>query len=79
MRIVMTPALAALASFVIPGLGQMLSGKFKRGLIFLVPVTILYLLYYKFPIVGLVIFVLVIYATYDAYKITKAKESLTTS
>ena len=39
-----SPTLAAILSFIVPGLGQLVSGRWRRGLLFLVPVLLLVLL-----------------------------------
>ena len=64
------PILAAVVSFIIPGIGQIIAGKTKRGLVFLAAEIIMFVLLF---IVGdIAIFlslILSIYAAYDAYQI----------
>ena len=67
------PIIAAILSFIIPGLGQIISCETKKGLIFLVAAIILYMLISIVgSIVGILSLVLSIYAAYDAYQLTSA-------
>ena len=71
------PILAAIISFIIPGIGQMYAGDIKRGLIFLVIAIILFLIRnFANPFIGLIFVVITIiyniYAAYDAYKLASA-------
>ena len=65
-------ALAAIASFLFPGLGQVYNGGFVRGLCFFIGTLIGYLI---FVIPGLAIWV---YGIYDAYKTANAMNTGTT-
>jgi TM2 domain-containing membrane protein YozV len=64
------PIIAAILSFIIPGLGQIVIGDTKKGLIFLVAAIILYVLVSLVTsFLGIVSLVLSIYAAYDAYQL----------
>ena len=68
------PIIAAIASFIIPGIGQMYAGDIKRGAIFLV-IAIIFFAIRQFAslTIGLIFSVITIiyniYAAYDAYKL----------
>ncbi|MCK9152006.1 hypothetical protein [Methanobacterium alcaliphilum] len=63
------PILAAIASLIIPGLGQLLAGDAKKGVIFFVIAVILGSLnVFVSPFIGIISLVFAIYAAYDAYQ-----------
>lgn len=68
----MNPILAAILSFIIPGLGQAIVGDVKKGVIFFVIAIVLaiisFLTGFLTSIVGLIF---AIYAAYDAYKMAQ--------
>jgi len=66
--------LAAIASLIIPGLGQLLAGDAKKGIIFFVIAIILGILV-NFVLVWIWILSLVfaLYAAYDAYLMAKGE------
>ena len=66
------PIIAAILSFIIPGLGQIVAGETKKGLIFLVVAIILGLLVTMVQFIVIVSLIFAIYAAYDAYQLTKA-------
>lgn len=73
---------AAVLSFIIPGLGQITAGETKKGLIFLVILIILYAItfYYNFGLKVLfeaLIVLFGLYAAYDAYQITRPEQKET--
>ena len=64
--------LAAIASFIIPGLGQALAGDLKKGVIFFVIALILGILVNMVNVfVGIISLLFAIYAAYDAYTMAK--------
>ncbi len=68
--------LNAVASFILPGLGQILNGKEKRGMKFLIGMIVLHIaIYYMLNnAAGSAISTLYhIYAAYDAYKVYEIK------
>ncbi len=65
--------LAAIASLIIPGLGQLLAGDAKKGIIFFVIAIILGILnIYVFGLIWILSLVFAIYAAYDAYQMASA-------
>jgi len=63
------PLIAAVASFFFPGLGQTYAGEQKRGIIFLAGTLVIgYFL-------GIVMVIPMLWATYDAYKLSKMVNS----
>jgi TM2 domain-containing membrane protein YozV len=65
--------LAAILSFIIPGLGQILAGETKKGIIFVVVAIILGLLVTSISsFIGIISLIFAIYAAYDAYQLAKA-------
>jgi TM2 domain-containing membrane protein YozV len=63
------PLIAAVASFFFPGLGQTYAGEQKRGLIFIAGTLVIgYFL-------GMVMIIPMLWATYDAYKLSKMVNS----
>lgn len=68
------PILAAIASFIIPGLGQLLAGDAKKGIIFFVIAVILGALnIYVSMYIGILSLIFAIYAAYDAYQMASAE------
>jgi TM2 domain-containing membrane protein YozV len=66
---VVNAILAAIASFIIPGLGQLLAGDAKKGIIFFVVAVILGILVTSISsFIGILSLVFAIYAAYDAYQ-----------
>ncbi|KAF5086821.1 hypothetical protein [Methanobacterium aggregans] len=69
------PIIAAILSFIIPGLGQIIAGETKKGLIFLVVAIVLGLLVGAISsMIGIISFLFALYAAYDAYQLTSAAE-----
>lgn len=67
------PIIAAIVSFIIPGIGQIISGETKRGLIFLAAEIIMFLILFTVGDIAIILsLVLSIYAAYDAYQIASA-------
>lgn len=71
----MNPILAAILSFIVPGLGQALEGDIKRGIIFFVILLVLVLLIHT--VLGEANWTLLLdiiyraYAAYDTYQIAQ--------
>ncbi|MBE6504723.1 MAG: hypothetical protein IJH63_02325 [Methanobrevibacter sp.] len=66
----MNPILAAILSFIIPGLGQAIEGDVKKGVIFLIIFIALYvvgMLIFRGWVVSIIRIIFRIYAAYDAY------------
>ena len=64
------PIIAAILSFIIPGLGQILAGETQKGVIFFVIAVILGIVVMTVSAaVGIISFLFAIYAAYDAYKL----------
>jgi len=69
------PIIAAILSFIIPGLGQIIAGETKKGLIFLVVAIVLGLLVGTISsMIGIISFIFALYAAYDAYQLASAAE-----
>ena len=67
----MNAILAAILSFIIPGLGQAVSGDIKKGVIFFVIAVIMgiiALFIFQSWVVSLVDLAIRVYAAYDAYQ-----------
>lgn len=65
--------LAAILSFLFPGIGQIYAGEMKKGIIFFIIFIILVALYLTFGfIIGIIELIFAIYAAYDAYNLAKA-------
>ncbi len=67
----MNAILAAILSFIIPGLGQAVSGDIKKGVIFFVIaviISIIAVFIFQSWIVSLVNLAIAVYAAYDAYQ-----------
>lgn len=66
------PIIAAILSFIIPGLGQILAGDTKKGVMYIVIAIVLWILIpltaFLSAIAG---FIFAIYAAYDAYKMAQ--------
>lgn len=70
------PIIAAILSFLIPGLGQVLSGNIIRGIIFFVIailIGIIATVIFQHWIVWIIDFVYAVFAAYDAYNTTRPK------
>ena len=66
------PILAAILSFIIPGLGQAYAGDIKKGLIFLVVAIVLGIIaFFTGFLTSIIILIFAIYAAYDAYKLSQ--------
>lgn len=63
------PLIAAILSFIIPGLGQIIAGETKKGIIFFVIALILGALSGVIIFIGVIYFIYAIYVAYDAYKL----------
>jgi TM2 domain-containing membrane protein YozV len=64
------PIIAAVLSFIIPGVGQIVDGKTKRGLIFLAAEIIMYVLLFTVGSIAIILsLILSIYSAYDAYQL----------
>jgi TM2 domain-containing membrane protein YozV len=69
------PIIAAILSFFIPGLGQIIAGETKKGLIFLVAIIVIWaLVAFVGPMISIITFLFGVYAAYDAYKLASAAE-----
>ena len=66
------PIIAAILSFIIPGLGQIIAGETKKGIIFVVVAIILVVLSALSIFISIIYFIYAIYAAYDAYQLAKA-------
>jgi TM2 domain-containing membrane protein YozV len=66
------PIIAAILSFIIPGLGQIIAGETKKGIIFVVIAIILGVLSAVSIFISIIYFIYAIYAAYDAYQLAKA-------
>ncbi len=66
------PILAAILSFIIPGLGQAYAGDVKKGVIFIVIAIILFILaFFTGFLTSIIDLIFSIYAAYDAYKLAQ--------
>lgn len=70
------PIVAAIASFLIPGIGQIYAGAIKRGIIFLIVTIIFYTISNYtdgiYQIISIVVDVFYcIFVAYDAYKLAQ--------
>lgn len=66
--------LAAVLSFFIPGLGQVLAGDIQKGIIFFVVAIVLWAiasLIFRSWIVTLITLIYALYAAYDAYQMAQ--------
>jgi TM2 domain. len=63
------PIIAAILSFIIPGLGQIIAGETKKGIIFFVIALVLGALSGVIIFIGVIYFIYAIYVAYDAYKL----------
>ncbi len=71
----MNPILAAICSFIIPGLGQALEGNIQRGIILFIIAFIVMLIamfVFKTWIIYIIGLIIAIYAAYDAYVMASA-------
>ena len=67
----MNAILAAILSFIIPGLGQAVSGDIKKGVIFFVIAVIMgiiALFIFQSWVVNIINLAIAVYAAYDAYQ-----------
>lgn len=67
-----SPIIAAIISFFLPGIGQIIQGETKKGAIMFVIAIVLSLISYSLGgmmIINIILFIYGIYAAYDAYKI----------
>lgn len=65
--------LAAIASFIIPGLGQLLAGDAKKGVIFFIIALVLGILVQLVSaFIGIISLIWALYAAYDAYQMASA-------
>lgn len=64
--------LAAILSFIIPGLGQIVAGETKKGIMFLVVAIILGVLSAFSLFISIIYLIYAIYVAYEAYKLAKA-------
>ena len=70
------PIVAAIASFIIPGIGQIYAGDMKKGIFFLIITAIFYSIGYFtdgiYMIISIVVDVIYcLFAAYDAYKLAQ--------
>lgn len=66
------PIVAAILSFILPGLGQILAGETKKGVIFIVIAIVLWALIIPTALLSSFIsLIFSIYAAYDAYKLAQ--------
>jgi TM2 domain-containing membrane protein YozV len=69
------PIIAAILSFIIPGLGQIIAGETKKGLIFLVVAIVLGIIVGAISsMIGIISLIFALYAAYDAYQLAGAAE-----
>lgn len=66
------PIIAAILSFIIPGLGQIIAGETKKGIIFFVIAIVIGILSAVSLFISIIYFIYVIYVAYDAYQLAKA-------
>ncbi len=65
--------LAAILSFIIPGLGQAYAGDIKKGIIFFIVAIVIILLatlVFRMWIILILSLIISLYAAYDAYQMT---------
>ncbi|WP_296794338.1 DUF6677 family protein [uncultured Methanobrevibacter sp.] len=70
----MHPLLAAILTFIIPGLGQALSGDVQKGVIYFVIfaiITIFGMFIFRSWVVSIIRLIYRLYAAYDAYQIAQ--------
>ena len=70
------PIIAAIASFIIPGLGQIYAGDVKRGIMFLIVAIIFCIIGFSttgiFQIISVVVdLIYAIFIAHDAYKVAQ--------
>ena len=70
------PIVAAIASFIIPGIGQIYAGDMKKGIFFLIITAIFYSIGYFTDGIYLIISIVAdviycLFAAYDAYKLAQ--------
>ena len=65
----MNPILAAILSFIIPGLGQAILGDVKKGITyFIIAIVLVFVAIFTAGMLGIILLAFGIYAAYDAYK-----------
>lgn len=68
----MNPILAAILSFIIPGLGQAILGDVKKGITyFIIAIVLVFVAIFTAGMLGIVLLAFGIYAAYDAYKMAQ--------
>lgn len=70
----MNSIIAAILSFIIPGLGQVISGEVQRGIVLFIIALIMGLIasfIFKSWIVNIINILIAIYAAYDAYQLNQ--------
>jgi TM2 domain-containing membrane protein YozV len=65
------PIIAAILSFIIPGLGQIVAGETKKGIIFFVIAIVLGVLSALTLFISVIYLIYAIYVAYDAYQLAK--------
>ena len=64
-----SPIIAVVISFLLPGIGQVVQGETKKGLImFVIAIILSALSLYVLALFYIISFIYAIYAAYDAYK-----------
>ena len=69
-----SPILAAILSFLIPGLGQALAGDVKKGAIFFVGAIVIWIiasLIFRHWVVWIIDIIYALYAAFDAYQMAQ--------
>lgn len=70
----MNSIIAAILSFIIPGLGQVISGEVQRGIVLFIIALIMGLIasfIFKSWIVNIINILIALYAAYDAYQLNQ--------
>lgn len=68
----MNPILAAILSFIIPGLGQAILGDVKKGITyFIIAIVLVFVAIFTAGMLGIILLAFGIYAAYDAYKMAQ--------
>lgn len=63
-----SPIVAAIISFILPGIGQVVQGETKKGIIMFVIAIILNAILIQVPLIAVISIIYSLYAAYDAYK-----------
>lgn len=66
--IMVSPIVAAIISFILPGIGQVVQGETKKGIIMFVIAIILNAILIQVPLIAVISIIYSLYAAYDAYK-----------